>query len=390
MLGWELPPLITGGLGIACQGLYRALKEEGIEVTFVAPWTVEGVTSDSPDIIGAFGTVRPGTMSGQFLSINALSYSSNAGGGLYNAEINEYVWRFADVVRRIAAENSFDIIHAHDWTTCRAGIAARQVSGKPLVVQFHSIEYDRVLDTPNPAVCALEKEAVYTADRVIVVSKYSRQQITAHYGIGFNKIYIVYNGANNDDYLSPRFDLHNRWPRTVLFVGRLTAQKGPQYFLMAAAEVLKSEPETRFIVAGDGDMCGYLEEMAVELGINRNVSFTGFLSRFDLDRVYSLANVCMITSVSEPFGIVGLEAARRGIPIVVPSQSGVAEVIKSCVRVNPGDTHYLAKVILDIINNRNSIADDHVKNAADEVRNLTWNTAAQRTMKIYQELAVFG
>ncbi len=389
MLGWELPPLISGGLGIACQGLYLALRQEGIDVSFVLPWPVHGLTSDSGEIIGAFGTIQPGAIPEQVLNSQALSYGAGYG-GIYGENILENVWRFAEVTRRIAQERDFDIIHAHDWTTCRAGIAARQVSGKPLVVQFHSIEYDRALDNPNPQICALEKESIFTADRVIAVSQYSRQQMVRYYGMDSNKVDVVYNGVDEADYLSPRFGLNERHPKTVLFVGRLTAQKGPQYFLLAAEKVLRAAPGTRIIIAGDGDMRSYLENMAGERGIADKIHFAGFLSRFDLDRVYTLASVCVLTSVSEPFGIVALEAMRRGIPVIVSSHAGITEVVQNCVRIDPWDTDSVAGAIVDIINNKDSMADNLAQNAANEVKELTWKKATQEIIGIYQELAVLG
>ena len=388
MLAWELPPLFSGGLGIACQGLLGALRLGGVDVTCIVPWSVPGLASGPGDVIGAFGAIQPGELPRYTADGYSLSCDPDRRGGPYVGDVPEMVWRFAERVRQIAADIDFDIIHAHDWTTSRAGIAAGQVSGKPLVLQLHSIEYDRASAGPDPQICALEKEGIFSADRVIAVSEYARAQIVYNYDIDSGSVDIVYNGTDEIK-CSPPYSIRvERRPATVLFAGRLTAQKGPHYFLLAAEVVLRSAPDTRFIVAGEGDLRGDLENIAVGLGIGDSVNFAGFLSRFDLERVYDRADVCVMTSISEPFGIVALEAAVRGIPLIVPPHAGVTEVLQHCMRVDPWDTERVAGSILDIINNRNSLADDLSQIAIREARALTWERAALRIMEIYRELGV--
>jgi glycosyltransferase involved in cell wall biosynthesis len=345
------------------------------------PWAVQGLGYDSANVVGALDTIQASKMA-SLLPPHASSYSSN----LYSENILEEVARFAEVARRIAEEQAFDIVHAHDWTTYQAGVLVHEALRKPLVVHVHSIEHDRALGSPSPQVCALEKEGLLAADRVIAVSRYTGQRVAENYGIDPHKVKVIHNGIDEDVHLSARLRPSEHRPKTVLFVGRLTAQKGPQYFLLAAEKVLRSAPNTRFLIVGDGDMRSHLEKMAEELGITDRVLFTGFLSRFDLDRVYTLASVCVMTSVSEPFGLVALEAIQHGVPVIVPQHAGVTEVIKHCVRADYWDIDGIAAEILAVVNNNNSLADELTGNAAQEVTKLTWKQAAKKLIGVYRGL----
>jgi len=381
MLGWELPPLISGGLGTACYGLLKALRREEIDVTFVVPRAVQGLGYDSANIVGALETIQASKMVSSLLP-----YASSYGGNLYSENILEEAARFAEVAGRIVQEQAFDIIHAHDWTTYRAGVLAREAVGKPLVVHVHSIEHDRALGSPNPQVCALEREGLLATDRIIAVSRYTRQRIAENYRIDPTKMEVIHNGIDEDAYLSTRLGPSEHRPKIILFVGRLTAQKGPQYFLLAAKRVLESDPDLRFFIVGDGDMRSHLEKMAEELGIADNVRFLGFLSQFDLNRVYTLASVCVMTSVSEPFGLVALEAMRRRIPVIVPRQAGVTEAVRHCLRVDYWDIDDIAAKILAVVSN-DSLAEEFARKATQEVSKLTWKQAAKKLIHVYDGLS---
>jgi len=382
MLGWELPPLITGGLGPACNGIFRALQREGVAVLFVVPHAAHGEVADSENVIGALDTGEmAGTEFGSFLP-----YASSYGLGLYGKNIMEEVVRFAEMAAQIVRGRSFDIIHAHDWITCKAGRLVHDVMQKPLVVHIHSIEHDRSPANPNPEVCNLEKEGLLAADRVIAVSRYTRRRICENYRVDPRKVTVVHNGVDETIRPSTRLDTAEKRPKIVLFAGRLTAQKGPQYFLLAAEKVLKVASDVRFFIVGDGDERSHLEKMAAEMNITDSVLFTGFLSRFDLDRIYALASVCVMTSVSEPFGLVALEAIWRGVPVIVPRHAGVTEVVRHCLRVDYWDVDGIAAAILAVIGNHSSLADELTTKAAREVRKLTWKKAARRLIGIYREL----
>ena len=387
MLGWELPPLITGGLGTACQGLLKALRHEEVDVVFVMPRAVQGSGYGLANVIGALDTVQASQMAGCTVGSPWWSYACSYSAGLYSDNIPEEVTRFADIALHIGQQQAFDVIHAHDWITYPAGILVKQASGKPLVAHVHSIVHDRAPGSPNPQVCALEKEGLLAADQVIAVSRYTRQEITENYGIDPLKVEVVHNGIDEDIHPSTRLNPGEHRPKIVLFVGRLTAQKGPQYFLLAAKRVLQSDPNMRFLVVGDGDMRCHIEKMAEELGIAGNVLFSGFLSQSELDRVYTLSSVCVMTSISEPFGLVALEAMQRGVPVIVPRQAGVTEVVRHCIRVDYWDIDSIARGILAVVNNHNYLAEELSQNAAREVVRLTWKRAARKLISVYYRLS---
>jgi glycosyltransferase involved in cell wall biosynthesis len=383
MLGWELPPLISGGLGIACGGLFRALKHEGVDVTFVVPWTVQGSSYEFATVVGALGTVQ----SNEAAMVTSLqSYASSYGGNLYSENILEEATRFTEIATQIGQEKAFDIVHAHDWMTYRAGVSLQQALHKPLVVHVHSIEHDRVPGNPSPQICALEKEGLVAADQIIAVSRYTRQRIAENYGISPCGVKVIHNGIDKNTRFTTKLNPSEPRPKMVLFVGRLTAQKGPQYFLLAAKRVLQSNPDLRFLVVGDGDMRCHLEKMAEELGIADKVLFAGFLSQFDLSRVYTLASVCVMTSISEPFGLVALEAIQHGVPVIVPRHAGVTEVVRHCLRVDYWDIDKIAEDILAVVNNHSSLDEELARNAAREVAKLTWEKAAKKLITVYYRL----
>ena len=390
MLGWELPPLITGGLGTACGGLLRALKRQGVDIVFVVARAVQGLTYNGADVMAALETVPASDLAGYGRASPLSGYTSGYGGGLYRDDILDEVTQYAEVVRQLSSEQHFDIVHAHDWTTYRAGVLAREVLGRPLVAHVHSIEHDRAPGSPDARLCALEKEGLLAGNRVIAVSRYTRRRILESYGIDSRKVRVIHNGVDTDAPPSTRVGPSEHRPKTVLFAGRLTAQKGPQYFLLAAERVLKSAPDTRFVIAGDGDERSHLERMTEELGIEDRVLFTGFLSQFDLDRVYSLASVCVMTSVSEPFGLVALEAMRRGIPVIVPKQAGVTEVVRYCLRVDYRNVDGIAAKVLALIDDRKHLGSVLAGNAMHEVANVTWREAARKLIKIYCGLSAQG
>lgn len=381
MLGWELPPLISGGLGPACYGIFKELRREGIDVLFLVPYAVKAEGHLLENVIGVLNDRQ---VTSRFSPISP--YTSSYSSGFYGKNIMAEVVRFAERAVEIAKGKSFDIIHAHDWTTCKAGILLQNALQKPLLFHVHSIEHDRNPANPSPWICALEKEGLLAADVAIAVSRYTRRRICENYQIAPNKVKVVHNGIDEDTHPVTRLGPNRQRPKTVLFVGRLTAQKGPQYFLLAAEKVIKQAPDIRFLIVGDGDERNYLEGQARELNITDKVLFTGFLSSAELDRVYSLASVCVITSVSEPFGLVALEAMKRGIPVIVSRQAGVTEVVQNCLRIDYWDINGIASTILAVINSHDSFADELSQKAAHEIRKLTWKRAARKLVIVYREL----
>ena len=381
MLGWELPPLISGGLGPACQGIFRALRQEGVDVSFVVPHAASGEGNDSQNIISAQGTLEA-DRTGNWPS----PYTSVYGGNLYGKHIIHEVERFALSVGQIGRKQAFDIIHAHDWVSFKAGVLLKKTGRKPLLVHIHSIEHDRNPANPDPEICELEREGLLAADSVIAVSRYTRQRICDNYPIDPRKVKVIHNAGDDNIHLPASLGYSGRRPKTVLFVGRLTAQKGPRYFLLAAEKVLKLAPDIRFLMAGDGDERSQLEKMVKEMHIEDRVLFAGFLSQFDLNRVYTLAKTCVMTSVSEPFGLVALEAMSRGVPVIVPRYAGVTEVVRHCLRVDYWDIDAISAAILAVVNNRDSLADELVEEGIKEVKKLTWKKAAMKLIRVYRRL----
>src|SRR3989344_4528008 len=331
MFGWEFPPHNSGGLGTACFGLTRALARDGATITFVLPKKVKAGAdwlrmcfADLPEVIGR------GIAANLYPYITSESYARERKGlpFVYGLNLIEEVRRYGALAGEIAALESFDIIHAHDWLSFPAGIAAKRVSGKPLVVHVHATEFDRTGGNGvNEEVYGIEHAGMSAADAVVAVSQWTKNMIVRHYGIAPQKVTVIHNGIEASDYrpLPNRLvALKQAGEKIVLFVGRITLQKGPDYFVRAAKRVLEVEPKVYFIIAGSGDMEGQTLREAAALGIADRVIFTGFLRGPELDALYQSADLYVLPSVSEPFGITPLESLVNGTPVIISYQSGVA------------------------------------------------------------------
>src|SRR3989338_6993847 len=341
MFGWEFPPYSSGGLGTACFGLTKGLSGEGVEVVFVVPKSAPN--SSHAKLISA------GLDKISFREINSalapyttsLQYEKNLNKNnpeflVYGQNLFEEVYRYYEIAKKIASEENFDVIHSHDWMSFRAGINAKLVSGKPLVVHVHATEFDRTGGLEiNQVVYNIEREGMHFADSVIAVSNFTKNKIVQHYGVHPDKVQVVHNavdfhGLEGTDEL----EKNDKFGKTVLYLGRITIQKGPDHFLRAAKKVLEQEPNTRFIIAGTGDMEKQTIELAVDLGIANKVFFAGFINQERLDSIYKMANLYVMPSVSEPFGITPLEAMRNETPVLISKQSGVSEVLNHCLKVD--------------------------------------------------------
>jgi len=393
MFGWEFPPRSSGGLGVACFGLSRALAQEGVKVRFVLPKRMDpDVTymdfsfADVPDIIatGVNSLLYPYVTEGSYLS----SYYA-VGGGMYGSSLFEEVLLYASKAADIARTSSFDIIHAHDWLSFLAGLEAKRVSGKPLVVHVHATEYDRSGGTSaNPRVFEIEKKGMQEADKVIAVSSWTKHIIVEKYGISPDKVEVVHNGVETHDFkpLPSNLDaLKRAGKKIILFHGRITLQKGPDYFVRTAKRVLEYCPEALFIVSGIGDMLPQMIRETVALGISDKVFFVGALWDEERDRVYQAADVVMMPSVSEPFGIVPLEALANGAPVLISKQSGVAEVLSHALKSDFWDIDEMANQIVVMLRN-DSLKETLRKNGGKEVETITWSKAAQKLLGVYQSL----
>ena len=423
MFGWEFPPHIAGGLGTACYGMTRGLARNGVEVVFVMPRAYGDEDQRFVRVVNASDVETIGTRDHEFseellekvsfihIDSNMLPYISpeeyaayhdefvRSGrthewtdvwkqrytfSGKYGANLMEEVARYAMVAAQVAKdlEGQFDVIHAHDWLTYFAGIAAKRVSGKPLVVHMHATEFDRSGENINRRVYAIEKAGMQAADRVIAVSELTRRIVIGKYGIPAEKVVTVHNAVRfgeSEDAVPERAVKD----KGVTFLGRITYLKGPDYFVEAAAKVLQRVPDVRFVMAGSGDLMNHVVRRVAQLGIADRFHFTGFLKGGEVQRMFRLSDVYVMPSVSEPFGISPLEAMRSGVPVIISRQSGVAEVLDYAIKVNYWDVDALADAIYGLLTYP-ALGRMFASKGLEEVTGLKWTNAAAKIKTVYE------
>lgn len=290
--------------------------------------------------------------------------------------------RYAKMVVELVAGRSFDVIHAHDWMSFPAGLALARLTGKPLVTHVHSTEFDRSGEGVNQQVYDIERRGAHGADHVIAVSRFTKDLLVSRYGMSSDRVSVVYNGVEGSPPDGVRDLRASTDDKIVLFLGRITMQKGPEYFVRAARRVLEKEQNVKFVVAGSGDMAKRMVEEAAFLGIGHRMLFTGFLRGSDVDRAFQMADCYVMPSVSEPFGIAPLEAMRNDVPVIISKQSGVSEVLTHALKVDFWDIDEMANQILAVIK-RPALGQTLRENSSHEVRSLTWETAAKRVIASY-------
>jgi len=424
MFGWEFPPHIAGGLGTACYGIVKGLAHNGVQTMFVMPSASGDEDRSAADIINAseipvevsstmnvddfldkvqfvhIGTnMVPYLDPAEFHSLveedrkrQVRDFSIHYGqtykfSGKYGSNLMEEVARYAMVGGTIAMthKGEFDVIHAHDWLTYMAGIAAKRLSGKPLVVHVHATSFDRSSDNNiDTRVYDIEKRGMEAADRVITVSDLTRNIVITKYGIDPSKVVTVHNAVD----FSGRSEIQVERgvkEKVVTFLGRITFQKGPEYFIEAAAKVLKKCNNVRFVMAGSGDMMNRSIRQVARLGISDRFHFTGFLRGAEVQKMFALSDVYVMPSVSEPFGISPLEAMRSGVPSVISRQSGAAEVLKYAFKVDFWDVDAMADEIYALLQYP-ALADFASKYGYDEVNTLKWNNAAAKIKSVYESV----
>ena len=436
MLGWEFPPYISGGLGTACYGLTRGLDQSGVEVSFVLPMAVPQqasghVTLRTPstltqarakargknveeDLATGFEHVtmhvvpailQPYGNPASFqealarlrklhaltegeeaiFSIPPAAMGGSAQAGRYEGDLMQQVRRYAQLAIELARRERFDVIHAHDWMTYPAGLAVAAYTGKPLVVHVHSTEFDRSGENVNQPVYDIERAGMHGANKVVCVSHLTRNICLNRYGVPPEKVDVVYNAVEDREHVNGDFRPIARDEKIVLFLGRVTMQKGPEYFLYAAKKVLEKFTNVRFVIAGSGDMIGRAVELTAQLGIGRYVTFTGFLRGADVAKVFRMADLYVMPSVSEPFGIAPLEALAHNVPVIISKQSGVSEVLTHVLKVDFWDVDEMANKILAVLRHpplqRVLRQQGHI-----ELRKLSWRDSAEKVKKIYEEV----
>jgi len=420
MLGWEFPPLISGGLGTACHGLTKAMGGLGVQIAFVLPKAQVSGYTGPVRVLSAEGSVKTEQVGGfEHVSFHEIPsslrpYVSSAAQEAYapgrgpfrpgnrryvrswhsedSEQVENYPHDMAQQVRRyaskaveIATVEEFDIIHAHDWMTYPAGIAVAESTGKPLIVHVHSTECDRSGDNLNQNIYDIERRGMHFASRVVAVSNYTKNIIVNRYGVAPEKVTVVYNGVERDSGGdgSSAYALPDKMEKIVLFLGRITMQKGPEYFLMAAKKVLEKVDNVKFVMAGDGDMTNRMVEFAAYLGIGHKVLFTRFLQGVDVDKAYQMADLYVMPSVSEPFGIAPLEALRHKVPVLVSKTSGIAEVLSHALKVDFWDIDQMANKIVAVLKypvlSRTLREYGHI-----EMHKFRWEDAAAEVKGIYE------
>jgi len=418
MFGWEFPPHITGGLGTACFGLTKGLSKHGVEVIFVVPKSFGDESQEGFRLINASDIDLDFTQSlnqefsekisylevgsnlipylgpeeferwyteqviGKKNEIRSVYNRTYQFSGKYGVNLMEEVSRYALVALSIANKYEYDVIHAHDWLTYAAGIAAKKVSGKPLVVHVHATEFDRSGENVNQVVYDIERNGMEEADRVITVSNFTRQIVIERYGIPADKVFTVHNAVEPVDKPEAEEVSKGVKEKIVTFLGRVTYQKGPDYFVEAAHKVLQRDPNVRFVMAGSGDLLNRMIRRVAQLKMGTRFHFTGFLAGAEVDRMFAMSDVYVMPSVSEPFGISPLEAMRTNVPVVISKQSGVAEVLQHALKVDFWDIDALADAIYGILH-YDGLRKMFDKYGKSEVDSLKWENAAMKVLEVY-------
>jgi glycosyltransferase involved in cell wall biosynthesis len=422
MFGWEFPPHISGGLGTACYGLTKGLSTLGdMDILFVVPKAFGDEEQDTVRLLGANdvnlgekiidyqellqkikyievgSSIIPYTSPEEYEKITDSEKNQNKelvytrfGGkfqfsGGYGLNLYQEISNYAIVASHLAKQNSFDVIHAHDWLTYPAGIAAKEASGKPLVIHVHATDFDRSGGSVNPGVYDIEKRGMDAADKIIAVSNLTRNTIINNYGIPADKVETVYNAVEPAEKWKPGEKVEKSKDKIVTFLGRVTLQKGPEYFIEAAYKVLQKMSNVRFVMAGSGELLVRSIQRIAELRIGDKFHFTGFLRGDDVKKMFALSDVYVMPSVSEPFGISPLEAMQSNVPVIISRQSGVSEILKHAIRTDFWDIDAMADAIYGILNYR-GLSEYFIKFGKSEVENLKWENSAMNVREIYNTM----
>jgi len=401
MLGWEFPPLISGGLGVACQGIARGLAQEGVKITLLVPRyysnppkflklvSAEKILSHQPSQAIDISELLP--LGSAYISPEDYEnwYKKALASGstialLYGPTLFYEVEKFAKASEIVASKVKFDIIHCHDWMTYKAGMSAKKVSGVPLVAHVHSIENDR---SPfcNPKISEIEKFGLENADLVLCVSKYTMNRVKQVYGIPENKMAVAYNGIELNCGAPLVKKPKKKRLNQALFFGRITWQKGPDYFIETAKKMLKQRSNLRFVLAGWGDKAVPLIEYVANLRLGNKILFAGFLNERELKALLHNSDVFLVTSISEPFGLVALEGLSQGVPAVISKQSGISEILTSIPSADYWDTEKFAQYAFELIDNP-ELGKNQIQEIWPVLKKTSWSNNGKTILSYYQKI----
>jgi glycogen synthase len=418
MFGWEFPPHISGGLGTACFGLTKALSKQKLDLLFVVPKAFGDEDSNVARLINAsditvdmeeseyrefwkrvkylqinstiipyvgpeeFKEAKEKLELNQEFETNPVFQQKYSFSGGYGPDLMFEVSRYALIAGALASAHTFDLIHSHDWLTYPAGIAAKKASGKPLVIHVHATEFDRTGENVNTIVYDIERSGMEEADMIIAVSDLTRNTVIHKYGIDPKKVVTVHNGVDQS-FEEKSLELKRNFPeKVVTFLGRITYQKGPEYFVEVARRILARDNNVRFVMAGSGDLMNKIIMLAAKYRLGDKFHFTGFLRGADVDQMFALSDVYVMPSVSEPFGISPLEAIRSNVPVVISKQSGVAEVLNHAIKVDYWDIDATSDAIYGLLHYK-ALSEMFRKHAKTEVDEIRWDKAAYKTIEVY-------
>lgn len=419
MFGWEFPPHITGGLGTACYGLTRGLSHiKELEVLFVVPKAHGDEDQSAIKVMGAnnvsirqrkidfkrfqkemeyievdthiipyvdpedYWKMTKVKVEGVKKIVQTDEEGKIAFSGKYGSDLLHEIANYGLVASVIAQDNEFDVIHAHDWLAYPAGIAAKEASGKPLVVHVHATDFDRSGGNVNPTVYEIERRGLDAADKIITVSNLTRTIVIEKYGQHPDKVVTVYNAVEPKDMETPIPFKKNKDEKIVTFLGRITMQKGPEYFVEAAYRVLQKMDNVRFVMAGSGDLMEKMIRRAAELKITDKFHFTGFLKGEDVFTMLRMSDLYVMPSVSEPFGISPLEAMQSNVPVLISYQSGVAEILDHAIKTNFWDIEAMADAIYGVLKYP-SLSKMFIRHGKSEVESLKWEDSALKVKEVY-------
>jgi hypothetical protein len=396
MIGWEYPPNNSGGLGVACQGLTQALSAEGEQIYFTLPYHLSRAQGhmqviecfDQDWFLHGDSQAPPFAAYGQQPMMIAKDLTVDELRALPQSELELRVTQYADLVTdaAVVVDDQADLIHAHDWMSFPAAAQIKQELGKPFIAHVHSTEFDRIpTGHGSHYIHQAELYGLQLADKIIAVSNYTKQIIVSKYGIDPGKIAVVYNGVEPIARSAQRQPTFAADRPVIVFMGRLTMQKGAEYFLQLAKKVLRELPDALFIVAGSGDQYTSLLLQNADLNLSAHVLFTGFIRGKSRDQLLQRADVFVMPSLSEPFGLVALEAAQYDTPVLVSQNSGVSEVMPGAKIIDFWDVDKMTAEISHLIQDKKHHSQT-VKAQHRDVQNLTWNRAAKNIKHLYRQV----